>query len=128
MPQDTRPLYERIGGDFTINAAVDTFYGKVLSDPRINYFFENISMDAQMRKLKGFLNVATGGRGLYTGRAMRESHAKLVEKGLNDTHVDILIEHMESTLRELDTPQSMIDEVITVIESYRDDVLGRGSR
>lgn len=126
MPQGIKSLYERIGGDFTINAAVDSFYGKVLDDPRINYFFDEISMDAQMRKLKGFLNVATGGRGLYTGRSMRESHKKLVARGLNDTHVDILIEHMGTTLKELNTPQDLIDEVTAVIEGYRDDVLGRG--
>ncbi|TPW11570.1 MAG: hypothetical protein FD130_1953, partial [Halothiobacillaceae bacterium] len=33
-------LYERIGGDPAVTAAVDLFYRKVLADKRINQFFE----------------------------------------------------------------------------------------
>jgi len=32
-------LYERIGGEAAVNAAVDVFYGKVMGDFRINRFF-----------------------------------------------------------------------------------------
>jgi len=35
----SKPLYERIGGEPAVNAAVDIFYRKVLSDQHINHFF-----------------------------------------------------------------------------------------
>lgn len=38
-------LYERLGGATALDAAVDIFYRKVLSDDRINRFFENVDMD-----------------------------------------------------------------------------------
>jgi hemoglobin len=34
-------LYERIGGEAAVNAAVEVFYRKVLGDYRINRFFGN---------------------------------------------------------------------------------------
>lgn len=38
-------LYERLGGAPAIDAAVDIFYRKMLSDNRVNYFFDNTDMD-----------------------------------------------------------------------------------
>lgn len=125
MPQQAKSLYERIGGDFAISAVVDGFYEKVLNDERINFFFENISMDAQIGKLKKFLKVAFGGQEIYTGKDMRKAHAPLVARGLNDSHVDALLEHMSATLREIGVKEDLIQEVIEIIESYRDDVLCR---
>ena len=51
----TLSLYDRIGGAAAVEAAVDVFYDKVLSDYRINRFFEGIDMNAQAIKQKAFL-------------------------------------------------------------------------
>ena len=40
-------LFDRIGGEAAVNAAVDIFYRKVLADDRINQFFEGVDMDKQ---------------------------------------------------------------------------------
>ena len=45
-----KSLYDRIGGDAAVNAAVELFYRKVLADDRINSFFEGIDMDKQAAK------------------------------------------------------------------------------
>jgi len=37
-------LYERIGGEAAIDAAVELFYQKVLSDDRIKHFFSDVDM------------------------------------------------------------------------------------
>jgi len=41
----TQSLYEKIGGEGAVNAAVDIFYRKVLADDRINRFFEGVDME-----------------------------------------------------------------------------------
>ena len=40
-------LYDQIGGEPAVNAAVDLFYEKVLTDPRINHFFADVDMAKQ---------------------------------------------------------------------------------
>lgn len=37
-------LFERIGGRAAVNAAVDTFYNKVLLNDRIKHYFEELFM------------------------------------------------------------------------------------
>ncbi len=116
-------LYERIGGDAAVNAAVDVFYRKVLADDRINKFFEGVDMEKQSAKQKAFLTMALGGPNNYTGEDMRKGHAHLVEKGLNDSHFDAVMENLGATLTELDVPNDLIAEAAAIAESTRSDVL-----
>ena len=118
-------LYERIGGEAAVNAAVDVFYRKVLADDRINSFFEGVDMDKQAAKQKAFLTMALGGPNNYTGEDMRKGHAHLVERGLNDSHFDAVIENLGATLTELGVPADLIGEAAAIAESTRNDVLGR---
>lgn len=94
-------LYEKLGGQEAVDAAVDIFYRKVLLDERVNSFFDDVDMDKQIPKQKAFLTMVFGGPNKYTGKDMRDGHKHLVTRGLNDTHVDIIIEHLGSTLSEL---------------------------
>ena len=110
-----------------MDAAVDLFYRKVLSDERVSEFFDDVDMERQAAKQKGFLTMVTGGPNNYTGRNMRDAHAKLVAQGLNDGHVDVIIELLGETLSELGVDAEQIKQVAALAESVRDDVLGRGA-
>ncbi len=118
-------LYEKIGGKDAVNAAVDLFYNKVLSDERVNSFFENISMKEQRRKQVMFFTYAFGGLQNYSGSSMREVHKKLVDKGLDDSHFDAIMENLGATLVELNIPEELILEAAGIAESTRTDVLNR---
>jgi hemoglobin len=121
----SKTLYERIGGEPAVNAAVDIFYRKVLNDQRINRFFDNVDMEKQAAKQKAFLTMAFGGPHSYTGQDMRTGHAHLVKMGLDDSHFDAVVEDLGATLVELNVPQELIDEVVAICEPTRNDVLGR---
>ncbi len=121
----SQSVYERIGGDAAVNAAVDLFYRKVLADDRINGFFDGTDMEKQAAKQKAFLTMALGGPNNYTGEDMRKGHAHLVEKGLNDSHFDAVMEHLGATLKELGVPDDLIGEAAAIAESTRNDVLGK---
>lgn len=121
----TGSLYEQLGGQAAVEAAVDSFYRKVLADDRVSHFFEDTDMDRQIAKQKAFLTMAFGGPHSYSGRDMRSAHAPLVQKGLNDSHVDAIIELLGATLRELGVGDHLIGEVAAIAESTRKDVLGR---
>ncbi len=121
----SQALFEKIGGEPAVNAAVDIFYRKVLADDRVNGFFDDVDMDRQAAKQKAFLTMAFGGPNHYTGADMRRGHAHLVARGLNDRHFDIIVEHLAATLRELNVAEASIDQVAAICESTRKDVLGR---
>lgn len=118
-------LYDQLGGHAAVNAAVDIFYRKVLTDDRISHFFDGIDMDRQIAKQKAFLTMAFGGPNNYSGKDMREGHKHLVVKGLNDSHVDAVIELLGQTLKELGVADPLIGQVAAIAESVRSDVLGR---
>jgi hemoglobin len=118
-------LFERLGGEAAVTAAVDIFYRKMLSDDRVSRFFEDTDMERQAAKQKAFLTMAFGGPNNYTGRDMSNAHRHLLEKGLDDVHVDIVIHHLGKTLEELGVPDGDIAEVAAIANSVRDAVLSR---
>jgi len=119
-------LYEQLGGAAAVDAAVDIFYRKVLTDDSISHFFDTTDMDEQRAKQKAFLSWAFGGPDEYTGKDMREAHKPLVEeKGLSDEHFDAVAGHLQATLDELGVGSELAAEVMAVAASTRDDVLNR---
>jgi len=118
-------LYERIGGKATVEKACRLLYVNILRDDRINQFFKNIDMKKQERMMNSFMTYICGGPSLYTGRDMRRAHEKVVKEGLNDAHVDAMLEDVSAVLHELNVPQDTITEVISVFEKHRDDMLNR---
>jgi hemoglobin len=125
MASLTTPLFEQIGGQAAVEAAVDAFYRKVLADDRVSRFFEGVDMDKQRAKQKAFLTMAFGGPHNYTGKDMRTGHAHLVKMGMNDSHVDAIIELLGATLKDLGVKDELISQVAAIAESTRNDVLGR---
>ncbi|MGA8172918.1 MAG: group 1 truncated hemoglobin [Methylocystis sp.] len=118
-------LYERLGGEPAVNAAVDIFYRKVLADARINRFFETVDMERQAAKQKAFLTMVFGGPSNYSGKDMREGHKHLVAAGLNESHFDAVMDDLVATLKELGVGDADIKEVAAIANSVRDDVLNR---
>jgi hemoglobin len=116
-------LFDRIGGEAAVDAAVDIFYRKVLSDESIKHFFETTDMLAQHAKQKSFLTMAFGGPNSYTGQDMRNAHAPLLKKGLNEDHFNAVAGHLQATLEELNVPADLVGEVMAIAGSTHDDVL-----
>lgn len=118
-------LYEKIGGDKALNAAVDIFYNKVTSDPALSPFFDGISMDRQKKMQKAFLTVAFGGPNKYSGKGMRAAHSRPVAIGLNEKHFDKVANHLQKTLLELSVPYELIQEAMNIAASTKNDVLNQ---
>nr|MDU9044856.1 group 1 truncated hemoglobin [Candidatus Electrothrix aestuarii] len=124
--EEAKPtLFEEIGGHDAVKAAVDGFYEKVLADDRVNGFFKGVDMDRQRAMQTAFLTFAFGGPNAYEGKNLRAAHAHLVAKGLNDTHFDIILEHLGATLKELGVKDELIQQAADVANSVRGDILGK---
>jgi hemoglobin len=123
MTPSTSSLYERLGGQPAIGVATETFYRKVLADPVLAPYFDDIDMERQVNKQAAFLTMALGGPNSYTGRDLRTVHASM--PGLGDEHVNLVVGHLAQTLRELGVTETDIAEVGAVAMSVRDEVLNR---
>ena len=115
-------LYQKLGGKAAIDAVVDAFYVKVLADKRVNDFFADVSMDKQRRKQKEFLSFAFGGPLPWTGKDMRKAHEGM---GLTEEHFNAIAENLVGTLKDFKVKQELIDQVVAIAVSTKDDVLGR---
>lgn len=110
-----------------MQAAVDRFYRRMLKDARVARFFEGVDMQRQAEKQRNFLTMVTGGPNHYTGKDMRDGHAHLLKMGLDDSHVDAVIENLGAVLAELGASHADIAEVAALANSVRNDVLSRKS-
>ncbi|EER13985.1 Cyanoglobin, putative [Perkinsus marinus ATCC 50983] len=114
-------LYETIGGAPAVDAAVELFYKKNLSDERIKNVFAKTDMSKLKDHQRNFLTYAFGGPNNYTGRSMRAAH-----EGYNITELqfDAVVENLTNTLKELGVGQDSIDQVIAIASGQHDNVVG----
>lgn len=118
-------LYGQLGGEAAVDAAVNIFYRKILADDTINKFFDGTDMEKQLAKQKAFLTMAFGGPNNYTGKDLTDAHAPLVARGMNDSHVSAVLNHLQKALQELKVSGYLVVEVMKIAESTRNAVLGR---
>ena len=119
---DPNSIYARLGGQASIDAAVDIFYKKVLADDKVNHFFEDVNMQKQHNKQKAFLGAALGGPEPWTGKDMRAAHKHL---DLKEEDFGAIAGHLVATLKELKVDQALIDEIVAVLMTTKDDVLNK---
>ncbi|MET4700966.1 two-component system chemotaxis sensor kinase CheA [Constrictibacter sp. MBR-5] len=115
-------LFERIGGMPAIEAAVDSFYAKVIRDPRLSPFFEHTILEVQKAMLRDWLARGFGGPNDYAGGDLAQAHASLAGQ-LNDSHFDAWIGHLVDAVREMGTAEAVIDDVLGVLEGVRRDIV-----
>lgn len=120
-----KTLFEKIGGMPAVDAAVEIFYTRVMSDERISHFFRWTHMKSQHAKQKAFLAYAFGAPLHYSGKNMKDAHAHLVNTGLNAAHFDAVMEHLTATLQDLGVSEHLIAEAGKIAESSRQHVLGQ---
>jgi hemoglobin len=105
-------IYEAIGGEAALQAAVERFYERVTADPALSPFFDGMDM----RKLKihqvAFLGQAIGGPKRYNGSGLQRAHAHL---RIEQRHFDRVAEHLVGTLRESAVPDALVTSIMGLI-------------
>ncbi|MBV8762971.1 MAG: hypothetical protein JO257_37140 [Deltaproteobacteria bacterium] len=93
-----KSLYERLGGQAAVVAAVDDFVDRVAADGRINLRFGNTDIARLKSLLVEQVCMATGGPCHYSGRDMESTHAGME---LVDDEFDALVGDLAATLDKL---------------------------
>lgn len=115
-------LYHKLGGQAALSAVVDAFYVKVLADARIKHHFDDINMEKQIRRQKAFLSAAFGGPVAWTGKDMRKAH---IDLKLTEADFNAVAENLVSTLKDFKVKQELIDQVVAIALSVKNDVLNK---
>lgn len=113
-------LYERLGGEAAIGAAVDIFYRRVLADSELAPFFESVNIGRLRAHQFAFLSQALGGPRQYSGAAIGKAHARLA---ITQRHFDMVAGHLVETLQELGVPQPIIDEVCAAVAPLASEIV-----
>ena len=122
-------LFERIGGEDALRAAVDGFYQRVLHDPLLAPLFAGVDNARLQRHQQQFLTLAMGGPNAYTGRDLGSAHRRLVSQfGIGDAEFDRVLQHLDAALAALNVPGALRAEVVALADSVRHNVLGRAVR
>ncbi len=111
-------LHELIGDD-AIEKAVDLLTQKLSSDPRFNFFLFGIGRDEQGKKHRTFLSMALGHPCSEAQAAAARQFSRLFEQGLQDRHFDVVLDHLQDTLKELDIADELSDSVLTASKAAR---------
>eukprot|EP00195_Chlamydomonas_chlamydogama_P017703 CAMPEP_0202890188 /NCGR_PEP_ID=MMETSP1392-20130828/682_1 /ASSEMBLY_ACC=CAM_ASM_000868 /TAXON_ID=225041 /ORGANISM="Chlamydomonas chlamydogama, Strain SAG 11-48b" /LENGTH=222 /DNA_ID=CAMNT_0049573719 /DNA_START=294 /DNA_END=962 /DNA_ORIENTATION=+ len=102
---------------------VDILYHKVLSDQRLNVFYEGVDMAKLKSQQEKLMMLVFGGNDLLQmeGATMdlRAIHMRLlIHGGLAIQHFDVFVQHFEETLEEVgDIPENSKLEAIAMLKS-----------
>jgi hemoglobin len=118
-------LYQRIGGEAAVNAAVDRFYERVLADSALNSLFSGVSMPRLKAHQAAFLSQVMGGPKKYTGASMKAAHASLA---IEQHHFDLVATHLVETLRDLGVSDEIIGEVVIALTPLADEIVSVQTR
>lgn len=99
-------LYDELGGDAGVAAAVGNFYDRVLDDPTLVGWFAGYDIEGLKAHQRAFLAVALGGPEQYTGRSMRVAHHGLAIS--NEAYTRIL-GHLTDALVELGATPPVVE-------------------
>jgi hemoglobin len=113
-------IYDEIGGEPAVSAAVEIFYGKVLDDPGLAGYFDRVDMADLQAHQRAFIGAALGGPEAYEGRSMKEAHAGL---GITSEDFDAVVGHLGDTLTDLGVPGPTIGTIAGALAPLKKEIV-----
>ena len=126
QPAEKPPLYDRLGGVYSIATVVDDFINRIMIDPRLN---SNPLVDEAHHRVPpaGFKYLvtemvcwATGGPQKYTGKSMAVSHKDLK---ITSKEWEAFLDDFQLTLDKFKVPAEEQAELKAIVNSTRPDIV-----
>ena len=121
--QETKSLYQRLGGYDAIAAVVDEFITRLATDPRFQRFFSGFSNDSKKRLRQHILDqfcAAAGGPCVYTGREMKTAHTGLK---ISEDDWNAAAKHLVAALDKYKVPDAEKNELLAFVVSQKKDIV-----
>ena len=123
--EESKSLYERLGGKKAITAVVDEFVARCAADARINKFFAKTASDP--KRLGAFkMNLvdqiceASGGPCKYKGMDMKRAHAGM---GITGADFTALVEDLSAALDKFKVGEKEKGELLGALAPMKSDIV-----
>ena len=114
-------IYDTIGGAAAVQVAVEEFYTRVLTDPRLEGFFTDVDVQRLKAHQRAFIAAALGGPQFFDGRDMAAAHAGLA---ITDADFDAVVAHLAGTLTDLGVADDQVARIGAALAPLRGQIVG----
>jgi hemoglobin len=118
-----KTLFESMGGESVLHAAMDQFADFIIADDRINFTFAEADLAKFKQLLYEQLCELSGGPCHYTGRDMETAHAKL---HLNNAQFNALAEDLYRALGKAGVPYRQQNRLMALLAPMQRDIVKPG--
>ena len=118
-------LYRRLGGYDALAAVTDDFLGRMLGDPKMAPYFEEVDEKGKTRLRQMVVDqlcAATGGPCIYVGADMPTAHKGLQ---ISETAWTVAAGYLADTLDKFKVPEREKAEVLAFVVSLKGDIVGK---
>ncbi len=109
MASETRSLFNRLGGAMGVAKIIDEMYQRVLNDPELAPFFENVSMDRLRHMQFQFISSALDGPVVYTGAELNAIHRG---RGITAHHFALFCGHFAKAIEKHGATPRDVDDAL----------------
>jgi hemoglobin len=102
-------LYERLGGQPTIDAVVENLLYRIADDAEVVVFFANTNIDLFAESLASQLCDISDGPCRYEGPPMDRAHQHM---GVTNVHFNRVVEHLDAAMEEEDVTLGARNELL----------------
>jgi hemoglobin len=119
-------LYDRLGGVYSIATVVDDFIERLLvnntlnANPAISEARSRVARAGLKFQVTALVCEVTGGPCKYTGRSMKEAHARL---NITEGQWQAMVVDFRRTLTMFKVPQKEQEELLTIVGSTKADIV-----
>ena len=123
MSDETKTLYERLGGYGAIAAVANDLLPRLRADPQLGRFWAHRGEDGVAREkqlLIDFLCANAGGPLYYRGRDMALTHRGM---RISESDWTVFLGHAAATLATLGVPGAEQRDVVAFVQSLKRDIV-----
>jgi len=123
MSEQSKTLYERLGGYDAIAAVAEDLVARLNQDPQLGRFWAHRGEDGVKREkqlLVDFLCQSAGGPIYYRGREMLLSHRGMK---ISESDWNVFLGHAAATLAKFKVPEPEQRDVVAFVQSLKKDIV-----
>jgi len=113
-------LYDKYGGFTTVNKLVQAFYGKVSESENLAPYFEGVDIQKLMDHQTKFFSEILGGPIEYTGRELKDVHAKM---GITEDAFSEVAELLEETLEDMGVEEADFETIMEIVRGLKSNLV-----